>query len=340
MISVYTNNCVKVLTILVLFFLLLIIPRGVEAAPSYSVTPLVIDEDVEPRDIIEKVITITNTGTQPVSVFPSVNNIALDSGGGIQKFLPPVMSDQTSSLASWIEISRAGIDIKVGETKTVTLTLRINPNPREGVYHAFLGFGYGRNRDEAEAMVSRGDAPGTVVTVNFAEKKTTLLKLSRFLVDRFITSAENHGAAYVIKNPGDEALVPTGEIIIYDKRGIEVAALPVNPDKMAIDPGGEQTFDVTVPSDGLFGKYKAFLSVEYGTAQLASVQDTAFFYVLPLKATLVGVGMLLVIIVLVSLYVHRRYFDDNIHDGSEVLPLHVRETASDPLHHDIDLRKP
>jgi hypothetical protein len=308
-------------------------------AASYSVTPMVIDEDVKPRDIIQKVISITNTGAQPVTVFPSVNNISLDSGGGIQEFIPQVMSDQTSSLAAWIEISRAGIDIKIGETKTVTLTLRINPNPQEGEYHAFVGFGNGRNRDEAEAMVTRGDAPGTVVTVNFAEKKTSLLKLSRFLVDRFITSAENNGAAYVIKNPGDEALVPSGEIIFYDKRGVEVASLPVNPDKVAINSGGEHTFDVTVPSDGLFGKYKAFLSVEYGTAQLASVQDTAFFYVLPLRATLIGVGIFLIIVVLISLYVHRRYFDDNVEDGSELLPVHIRDTASDPLHHDIDLRK-
>lgn len=340
MLSYLQTNLFKILALLVLSFLPFITPFAVEAAPTYAVTPLVIDEDVEPRDIIQKVITITNTGTQPVTVFPSVNNISLDSGGGIQEFFPPVMSDQTSSLASWIEISRAGIDIRVGETKTVTLTLHINPNPKEGEYHAFVGFGNGRNRDEAEAMVARGDAPGTVVTVNFAEKKTSLLKLSRFLVDRFITSAENNGAAYVITNPGDEALVPSGEIIFYDKRGVEVASLPVNPDKVAINSRGEHTFDVTVPSDGLFGKYKAFLSVEYGTAQLASVQDTAFFYVLPLRATLIGIGIFLTIIVLISLYVHRRYFDDDVKDGSELLPVHIRDTASNPLHHDIDLRKP
>lgn len=334
-----TSYTYKTALIILVFFAYVGSLTTAFAAATYSVTPLVIDEDVEPRDIIEKTITLTNTGEQPVTIYPSVNNISIDSGGGIEKFLPPVMSDQTSSLASWIEISRAGIDIKVGETKTVTLILRINPSPREGEYHAFIGFGNGRNRDEAEAMVARGDAPGTVVTVNFAEKKTILLKLSRFLIDRFVTSSENSAAAYIIKNPGDEPLVPSGEIILYDKRGVEVGSLPVNPDKIVVAPGEEKTFNTNVPTDGLFGKYKAFLSVEYGTANVASVQDTAFFYVLPLRTILMLLGIFLVLVIGISLYVHRKYYDDN-DDGSELLPVHIRETASDPLHHDIDLRKP
>ncbi len=319
-------------------FLSLLFTMTAYGAASYTVTPLVIDEDVEPRDIIEKTITLKNTGSQPVTVYPSVNNISIDTGGGIQEFLPPVMSDQTSSLASWIEISRAGIDLKVDETKTVTLTLRINPNPQEGEYHTFVGFGNGRNRDEAEAMVARGDAPGTIVSVNFAEKKNSLLKLSRFNVDRFVTSDDNGAAAYVIRNPGDEPLIPTGEIIFYDKRGGEVASLAVNPDNASIQPGEEKTFSANVPAEGLFGKYKAFLSVEYGTANLASVQDTTYFYILPLRTILLILGVLLILVIIISFYVHRKYFDEGVDDGSEQLPVHVRENASDPLHHDIDLR--
>jgi len=308
------------------------------ASISYTVTPLVINEEVEKRDIIEKKITITNTGAAPVTVYPSVNNISIDEGGGIQDFLPPVMSDQTSSLASWIEISRAGIDIKVGESKTVTMTIRVNPNPQAGEYHAFIGFGNGRNRDEAEVMVKQGSAPGTIVSVSFQEKQNTLLKLSHFVVDRFITRSENTSASYVIKNPGDEILTPTGEIIFYDKRGVEVGSLPVNPEKLLIGPGEEKSFAATVPTEGLFGKYKAFLSVEYGTANLASVQDTAFFYVLPLRTIIIMLGLILIFVIVISFHVHRKYFDEGDNDDSDTLPLHVREKVSDPLHHDIDLR--
>ncbi len=310
------------------------------ASVSYTVSPLVIDEKVEPRDIIEKVIILKNSGDTPATIYPTVNNISLTEGGTVEEFLPQVMSDQTTSISAWIEISRAGIDLKAGETRTVKLTLRINPNAKAGEYHALVGFPYGGNRDEAERMLKNGDAPGTVVTVSIEDKKSTILKLSRFLVDRFVTSENNSAASYTVKNPGDEPLVPGGEIVLYDSRGKEVGSLPVNPERIEIPVGGEHTFEGAVPIDNLFGKYKAFLSVEYGKGNSASVQDTAFFYVLPLKTLLIIIGVLTVAVILLSLYVHRKYFDDVTDDGSELLPVHVRESASDPKHHDIDLRAP
>jgi hypothetical protein len=309
-----------------------------QATVSYSVAPLVIDEEVEIRDIIEKEITLTNTGDTPVTIYPTVNNIALSDGGTIQEFIPQVMSDQTTSLAAWIEISRAGIDLFAGKSKTITLTLRINPGAKPGEYHALVGFPYGGNRDEAERMLKRGDSAGTIVTATIVDKKTTLLKLSRFLVDRFVTSKNNTAASYTVRNPGDEPLIPKGEVIFYDSTGKEIGALPVNTENVEIPAGGEHTFAGAVPADGLFGKYKAFLSVEYGKGNVASVQDTTFFYVFPIKTTLIIVGVLSVIVIILSLYVHKRYFDEGVDDGSELLPVHIREADSDPQHHDIDLR--
>jgi hypothetical protein len=325
---------------LLILFCLTSQPHDAHALVSYSVSPLVVDEEVEERDIIEHTITLKSTGDSPVTIYPTVNNISLNDGGEIAEFVAQIMSDQTRSLAAWIEISRAGIDLFAGQTKTVTLTLRINPNAAPGVYHALVGFPHGGNRDEAERMLARGDAPGTIVTVNVVDKKTTLLKLGGFLVDKFVTSKENSDASYTVRNPGDEPLIPKGEVIFYDAQGREVGALPVNTENIEIPPGGEHTFTGAVPTDGLFGKYKAFLSLEYGKGNVASVQDTVFFYVFPFKTVLIVFALLAVLVIVASVYVHRKYFDDTVDDGSELLPVHVRDTSSDPLHHDIDLRKP
>ena len=140
-----------------------------------------------------------------------------------------------------------------------------------------------------------------------------------------------------MRNPGDEPLVPKGEIIFYDTKGVEVASIPVNPNNIEIPPGGEQVFQGHVPLDGLFGKYKAFLSVEYGTQNKASLQDTAFFYAVPLTTLLIVLGVFFFAVMLLSLYLHKRYFDDS-DDGSEFLPLHIKDTPSVPHHHDINLR--
>src|SRR3989339_1511546 len=113
------------------------------ASLNYTVSPRVIDEKLEGRDIVTRDITLVNTGSQPITIYPSVNNISLDAGGEIQEFVQAVASDRTTSLASWIEISRLGVDMKPGETKVFPLTLRINPNPKPGTYHALISFGNG-----------------------------------------------------------------------------------------------------------------------------------------------------------------------------------------------------
>lgn len=312
--------------------------ESVHANIAYTVTPLVIDLEVEPRDIIEREITLKNTGDVPVTIYPTVNNIAVDEGGAMKEFITQVMSDQTVSLAAWIEISRAGIDLRVGEVKTVNLVLRINPGAKPGSYHGFVGFASGGNRDEAERKVAQGTAPGIVVSVSLEDKKTTLLKLARFAVSRFVVKKENTASTFTMRNPGDEPLVPQGEIIFYNSKGTEVGSTLVNPNSIVIPPGGEQEFQGTVPIEGLFGKYKAFLSVEYGTQNRASLQDTAFFYAIPLRTLIIVLTIILVCVLFFSLYLHRRYYGSEDDDGSELLPLHIKDTASDPLHHDVDLR--
>lgn len=322
---------------IVFFVVLILSPVLSFAAPKYSVAPLVIDIDAEARDIITRKITVVNTGEQQITVYPTVNNISLSAGGVVQEFLSPSQSDRTQSLSSWIEIKRLGIDIKPGETKEFDFTLRMNPNPVPGTYHAFVGFGYGRNQDEAVRQVEEGQAPGTIVSVTVADKRVEALKLSGFVVKRFITKDNNEGAAFTFKNPGEEALIPRGEIILYDSKGKEVGALPINEEQTSIEPGAEHVFTASLPAQG-FGKYKAFLSVEYGSKQRASVQDTNFYYVFPTRSIAIILGLVALLVAVCAWYIHRRYFDDDI-DDSDRLTFHIRETKSDAKDHDVVLKQ-
>lgn len=313
---------------------------SVHANSEYTVTPLVVDVDAEARDIIERKILISNTSSHLLTIYPTVNNVSRKEGETIEEFLTPAADDRTQSLSSWIEIQRSGVEIKPGEVKELPLTIRVNPNPKAGTYHVFIGFGTGRNRDEAIKQVERGDVPGTIVSVTIKEKKLTFLKLSKFIVDRFVTQAENQAAVYSFHNPGDEPVTPQGEIILYDNRGIEVATVNVNEKNVEVPPQGEHTFSVSIPTEGKFGKYKAFLSVEYGTTQRGAVHDTSFFYILPLNKLLIVFGIVLLIVIVIAWYLHKRYLDDaELHDDSERITLRVKETPSESRDHDINLKK-
>ena len=330
----------KTLIELVLITLFVVcIPLSV-SAEGYSVQPLILDYTLEKREIIEETITITNKGGGVVRIFPTVNEITVGEGGTIQNFVEPSMvEDRGSSITSWLAISRGRIDLKPGESKELTLTIAVNPEVKAGTYHAFIGFPEGSNRPNAEKNVYEGTAPGTVVSIGIDQVQDQFLRLENFTVERFIKSSSEGEIKFTLQNPGDTEVIPKGEIIFYDNTGNEVAALDVNTALLPVDPGKSLTYTETVPKDLKMAKYKAFLSVTYGEHQTASVHDTVYFYVLPIKQIIIIFIIVLLLTILVALYVHRRYDVAESDDGVAEVPLYIRQHRSESKEHDIDLSK-
>lgn len=306
------------------------------------VAPVLIDRTTEKRDVHIETVTLTNTADHVIRVFPSVHEVAVDAGGTIQEFVPPSMSDNSSTVTSWLEISRARIDLQPGEAHEIPLTLRVSPTAKAGEYHAFVAFGAGSNRDEAERQATSGQAPGTIVRLSIDTTQKEFIRLSHFDVERFVTERGEGQLTFTLENPSKAPVSPSGEIIFYDSRGREVAAVPVNEDGTTIAPGSQETFVQTVPDTSVLGRHRAFLSVEYGTDQLASVHDTDFFYVVPLQQVLMIFGGILAITIIVTLLMYRRYStgaDDNDTDDHRPIPIVVRTgVQSETTEHDVNLK--
>lgn len=318
----------------------LCVPQVLFAEDSYKVVPRVIDKDVMPRDIFTETVTITNNKSHQIHIYASVNEVDLDDGGDIAAFTPPSVSDNSVTPTSWVAISRSRISVQPGQSKEVPIHFKIHPEAKPGVYHVFVGFGNGNNRPIAEKMAAEGRAPGIVVTMSVDQNQTEFLKLGKFIVDKFITKPENNGITYTLSNPGTAEVVPTGEIIFSDSRGEEVAAITINPEGASLAKGQETTYTINAPSEGLFGKYKAFLTIDYGKDHLASVYDTAFFYVIPWQKLLIIFLAILIPILILTIYLHRRLSSDEYeHDGSEEIPLYIKNSTSVEQEHDINLKQ-
>lgn len=320
----------------------LLLPQLVLAS-DFAVTPLLFDYELEERSIVTETITLTNnTDYRVIRLYASVNEITVGSGGEIKEFVTPSMTDQTNTVTSWIEFSRARIQLQPGETIEFPVTIRINPNAQPGRYHAFIGFADAQNRDEAEAKIKLGQGQGVLVKISLDEKRRDFLRLANFFINRFIVNEDNNALRYEITNPSDKPIAPTGEVIFYDARGNEVAATPVNPNQQSIDPGQTLMFEDSVPITDRVGRHKAFLSVEYGDNQLASVHDTTFFYMVPLKQLLFLFVIIMTIAVVVATIIHRRYLSPTEVtelDDAEAVALFQRSGVTTPAaDHDIDLR--
>lgn len=330
----------KMWTARIILVFLLLTPLTTFSAPQYTVAPFVIDQKVLRRDIITETILVKNVGTQSISLFPIVNTVSIGLDGGVEEFVSASMSDRTTSVTSWIEISRKTINLVEGESREIPITFRINPNAEPGLYHAYIAFANGRNIVVAEENVRNGRAKGVIINITVEDESFEILRLSKFLIDRFIFSPGIDDIKYTVDNPGDTEITPQGDIILYNPRGEEVGSVEINPERKTVRPGESIVFSAGIPTTGLLGKYKAFLTLEYGTKQRASVNDTAFFYVFPWKKLSIFFAIFVVLALFISLWVHKRYLarEDDLDDDVDHLPVSIKESISDPKSHDIDMK--
>jgi hypothetical protein len=308
-------------------------------AGNISVSPMFIDYVTEARDIKEEFVKIKNHGSTPMRIYASVNEISLGTDGQIKEFVTPMMTDRTSSVTSWIEISRGRNAIPPGGEIEIPFTIRINPNAKPGKYQVFVGFANAKNRDKAEAQIMAGQGDGVVVRITIDEKQSEFMRLMGFVTDRFMLNRGDQGLSYEVKNTGDVTLTPTGEVIFYDSRGHELSSIPLNVGGKEILPGETTIFEEKVPDFKKIGRNKAFMTLEYGEINKAAVYDTVYFYSMPLPY-MIGILVLLIIVILaVTMLIHRatrlRHIDhhDDVHDVS----MYVRDGHHDREEKDHDL---
>ncbi len=324
--------------LLVLGVVLALTPYVVLAS-AHSVVPMAFNLNVEKRDIITEEITLTNTSGQQIRLYASVNEVAVDGSGVVESFIEPSMVDRTTSPTSWIEISRARMELAPGETKQVPFTIRMNPNTAPGEYSVYIGFAEASNSPEATKAVMSGQAEGTLVNLVVDKKQDQFVRLEGFSVDRFVTGKGTGEISYILNNPGGVDVVHSGEAIFYNTRGEEVAAAPLNTEGAAVLKDASAPFTVAIPDTLGIGKYKVYVSVEYGEHMTDSVTDTAYFYVTPLVQLIIIFLVVLVIAVLITLYIHRKYDIDEDDHGAEPVALYVRDSVSETKDHDIDLKR-
>lgn len=310
-------------------------------AGDVLVAPPLYDLELQPRDIVTKDITLRNETDHKIYVYATVNEIAVDETGEIKDFISPVMDTRETSITSWIEIGRGRIEMLAGEEKTIPFTVKIHPDAPSGQYHAFIGMATESNRPLAEAKTMRGDSDGLILKINLEDKSSDALRMTSFLINRFVFKESDKVITLKLKNEGTKTSVPAGEIIFYNSRGEETASLPVNPNAETIEPNSEKLFELQIPFENKLGRFKANATVRYGIDGKSDIFDTLQFYMVPFNLLIIGIVLIIVFSLCIT-YLLRRVFYDELHhdDESGDLPLYVRNDREHKQHeHDIHISK-
>ena len=309
---------------------------------NFTVSPLLVDVSADARDNFTRTITLSNTNSSYLRLYASVHEIEVGEGEEIKEFVPASMGDRTTSVTSWIEITRGRLELAGDEVKDIPLTIRVNPNTPPGLYHAFVGFASGTNRDEAEAKIIGGQGSGVVLRISVGGKQEEFLRLVSFSTDRFSYTKDKGQFRYTLENTGDVPLSPKGDVIIYDNKGRELLSVPLNADGLeTIAPGEKIEYTRDLPYLSRIGKNKAFLTLEYGIENRAALYDTNFYYSIPIYF-LILIVVLLALVLTVIVLMLRRGGGVEIVESHEAhdLPLFVRtDRTHNEYEHDIDLKK-
>lgn len=308
-------------------------------AANFSAVPLAHNLDVAKRDIVTKTVTLTNTTDRMVRLYASVNEVALDGSGALKSFVQPSMTNRKNSPTSWFAITRGRIELAPGEVQEIPFTVTMNPQTEPGNYSVFIGFAEANNEPTARQKIMGGDGVGTLVNLRVDQTQTQFLRLARFNVERFIDGKEELTISFDLHNPSQVDIVPRGEIVLYDLKGNELFAHSLNQEAVSIAPSDRVTFSEEVEAPASIGKYKAFMTVEYGTAIPGTLTDTAFFYVLPLwKLFMLFLGLLAIALV-ITVVMYRRMHHQRV-DDHDVVTMFVKNDRSPDMHHDINLSQP
>lgn len=317
--------------VLKFFVLLLCVLPVVAAAADFTVTPLALNYDVGRRDIIEDTITVTNTSDRLLRLYASVHEVSRTETGVVKDFAVVDTAEKAFTPSNWVEITRGRLELAPGEKRDIPFTIRMHPHTEAGEYSVFVGLAAASNQPKAVAAITAGDGQGSLLNITVDKKQSHQLRLESFQTGRFVSDPQTHTIEVALKNPGTVQTVPQGEVIFYDTRGHEVAATTFNNEGRAVTEQATETFSVSLPDTLPMGKYKAFLDVSYGDELRATLQDTAFFYVINVGTlATVFVSLLLLTLLVVWLYVRRQP------DADSAVALYV-QTGSTAASHNSDV---
>lgn len=278
-----------------LLFVFLFQAQSAFAALDVNVSPLVIDGEGKSREILRYSMTIKNNSKQLVSLYPWVRDVTSQGEVVAQE-----NADSSSSLSSWLEFSRASLEMLPGDSVDLPLLVQINMHAKPGNYHAVIHLSNGSNRTEAE--LNKDETVTLTLNIKVLEDINERLQLNTFTPDKNFFSGDQVSFSYRLENIGNRGLAPSGKIRIYDRKGEEVADIDANKGNNKIEPDAKELIAAAWSSGSEFGRYKAMLDLQYGSH--GTLQDTVFFWVLPWKNLLSLFLSLAVVCSVIALLVH------------------------------------
>lgn len=287
-----------------LLALLVCVPNGALIAQekqSLSVTPPFNQLVVKPGDTFKSLIKVVNVNSFPLTVYATPVNFETADEGGHPKFIP-LLNDpiDKTTFAGWIEVAREPITVAPESTASVEYSISVPDNAPPGGHFAAILIGTRPPIDETQnqpASVQTSQVVSSLFLARVAGEVKEGGQIREFSVAKSFSSTPKAEFILRFENTGNVYVQPQGDITIYNMWGTERGFIPVNHKTNFgnVLPKSIRKFSFTwegTPSITDIGRYKAVATIAYGIDAKQSVDRTVYFWVIPVRATLITLGFI------------------------------------------------
>lgn len=280
-----------------------------------SVTPPLFQLSVAPGDIWQSSVKVVNGNQHELTVYAEIVRFAPQGERGHGKFLPIEDADDTNAtLASWIEMPRGPYRVAPEQTREIQFFVDVPEDAPPGGHFAAILISTEPPATDGNLAVR---ASQVVTTLFFARIDGDIVEdgaIREFSVsDTFVEKPEAEFSMR-FENKGNVHLRPRGNIVITNMWGRERGVIPINNQTHFgnVLPESIREFQFSWKGEQSFtdiGRYKAVATLAYGEDGIQNDSVATYFWVIPVKATLITIGSIILFILFVTwaikLYIRR-----------------------------------
>lgn len=271
-----------------------------------AVTPPLFQLSVAPGDIWQSSVKVVNSNPHDLTVYAEVVNFAAQGERGYGKFIPLFgEGGENKTLAEWIEISEGPHVIAPEESRDVSFFVDVPEDASPGGHFAAILISTQPPGDsEDELVVQTSQAVTSLFFVRIAGDVVEAGDIREFSVSDTFLPEPHAQFTLRFENKGNVHIQPQGDIKITNMWGTERGVIPINQRSRFgnVLPESIREFNFSWKGEGALteiGRYKAVATLTFGENQKQNVHAITYFWVVPVKATLITLSALAVIIFLI-----------------------------------------
>lgn len=285
-----------------LFYWCLPSPSLAQNSIVLSVAPTLVELGTQPGELWQSSVRVINSNPFALTVYGNLVNFTPQGEDGRGIFVPVVPEEtQGATLAEWVTLDEPAVTIPAGSSRNVAFTVRVPEDAAPGSHFAALQIS---TQPPTAATAETGLQTAQIVSSLFFIRVSGDIKeigdIRSFTAENSLTAVPATDIELRFENKGNVHLQPQGDIIIRNMWGAERGRIPVNFNTSFGNalPGLIRRYEFAwqgTPSFFDIGLYSAEATLAYGQEGRQFLTQKTRFWVIPLMAIIITLGILLTI---------------------------------------------